>query len=332
MKWLIRIVLVLVLLVVIAGVAGFIMIDSIATAAVSKGAAFATQTDADCEKVDVKVFGSAATITNLDIGNPDGPFLKAVEEVVKELPDDEQQEYRDAFNSFLVLGNGSLDITVGDVLADKIEIDKVELKDIDISLIGKDGKKNYEVILESLKRFQGDSPPAESKDEKQVVIKELIISNITVYYYFDEDPALGAIAVGPKKITIADDEPMVLTDVGSGGVPMSQITADIITDILVQVTANLAGDLGGNLKGLGNSLVDTIGEVEFGETLKELDLGGKLDALGDLGIDGMEGVGDAFKGIGEGAGDLLEGAGEFLGGDDDDDEDKGGVLDDLNPF
>ncbi len=336
MKWLIRIVLVLVLLVILAGVGGFIMIDSIATAAVTKGAAFATQTDADCEKVDIKVFGSSATISNLDIKNPDGPFLKAVEEVAKELPEDKQQEYRDAFNSFLVLGNGSLDITVGDVLADKIEIDKVDLKNIDISLIGKDGKKNYELILESLKRFQGDSPPDETKDEKQVVIKELIISNITVYYYFDEDPALGAIAVGPKKITIADDEPMVLTDVGSGGVPMSQITADIIGDVLVQVMANMGDDLGNHVLGLTASLTDSLGVDQVQSTLNDLgitdfDLGKQFEELGKLGGEYGEKAGEFLK---EG-GDLLKNLGGNILGNEGDDADEsgeeaGGVLDLLN--
>ena len=226
MRWLLRIGLLVVLLVVVAAVAGFILIDNIATAAVQKGAAFATQTDVEVEKVDIKVFGSSATITNLDIKNPDGPFMD-----VFKMFDAEMQPH---FESFLVLGNASAEVTAGSVMSDLIEIPKVELKDITISLIGKDGKKNYEVILEALKRFQGDEPPKETEDEKQVVIRELIIRNITVYYYFDEDPALGAIAVGPKKILIAHDEPMVLTDVGAGGVPMSQITADIITDVMVQ--------------------------------------------------------------------------------------------------
>ncbi|MFK7790842.1 MAG: hypothetical protein AB8C95_15280 [Phycisphaeraceae bacterium] len=299
MKWLLRIGLVVVLLVVVAAVAGFILIDNIATAAVQKGAAFATETDVTVEKVDVQVFGSTAQIINLDIANPDGDFA----ELIKTFP----EEYQDVFNSFLILGNGTAQITVGKVMSDKIEIDKVELSDIQISLIGKDGVKNYEVILESLKRFQGDTPPKETEGQKQVVIKELIIRNITVYYYFDEDPALGAIAVGPKKIIMADDEPMILTDVGSGGVPMSQITADIITDIMIQVTANLAGDLGGHIKGLAGSLVDTIGEGKFGETLGELGLGDSLDSLGDLGID----LGD---GVIEGGGDVIKGAGDVIGG------------------
>lgn len=329
MKWLLRIGVIVVLLVVVAAVAGFVLIDNIATAAVKNGAAFATQTDVECEKVDVKVFGSSAQIINLDIKNPDGLFDELIQGF--------DEEYQDVFKSFLVLGNGTAQITVGKMMADKIEIDKVELSDIEISLIGKDGKKNYEVILESLKRFQGDAPPKETESEKQVVIKELIISNITVYYYFDEDPALGAIAVGPKKIVIADKEPMVLTDVGSGGVPMSQITADIITDVMVQVTANLAGDLGGHMKGLANSLIDTIGEVKFGETLGELGLGDSLEALGELGVDLGEGIlqggGDLLEGAGGAIGDLLGGNKDKEGEDKPEEEKEGkGLLDDLNPF
>lgn len=293
MKWLLRIALVLVLLVVIAAVASFVMIDSIATAAVRKGAAFATQTDAECEKIDIKVFGSSATIDNLDIKNPDGPF-------------------RDKFDSFLKLGNGTASVSAGSVMSDLIEIPKVELSDIEITLVGlDDGKKNYEAILESLKRFQGDEPPKEAKDQKQVVIKELIIRHITVKYDFAKDPALGAMPASGT-ILIADKEPMVMRDVGSGGVPMSEITADIITDVLVQVTANLAGNIGDHVLGLTGSLADTVGVDALQGKLKELDLdldvGAQLGKLKDLGVDLGGGTGDLIKGAGDAVGDIIRGS------------------------
>ena len=52
MKWLLRIGLLVVLLVVVAAVAAFILIDNIATAGVSPVAAFATLTVLQVEKVD----------------------------------------------------------------------------------------------------------------------------------------------------------------------------------------------------------------------------------------------------------------------------------------
>ena len=334
MKIFIRIAVVVVLLAIVGAVAGYMLIDKIATTAVREGTAFATQTEVELESVDVKLFSSAGEIKNLDIKNPDGPFM--------DIAQDFDESYRDQFESFLILGNGSTEITAGSVLSDKIVIPKVELINITLTLIGNEGKKNYEVLLESLKRFQGDEPLAETKDQKQVVIKELIIRNITVYYYFDEDPALGAVAVGPDKITIADDEPLVLTDVGSGGLPISQVTADIIADVLVQVMANLAGDLGGHMKGLAGSLVDTLGEARLGETIEVLDLGGELDVIGDLGIDvGELGI-DAIEGVGKGAGDLFRGAtgkrdannnGDSGSGDNEDEgKDGGSILDGVNPF
>lgn len=308
MKWLIRIALIVVLLVVIAAVAGVFMIDSIATAAVAKGAAFATQTDAECEKVDIQIFGSAATITNLDIKNPDGQF-------------------RDQFDSFLKLGSGSAEVSVGSVMSDLVEIPTVELSDIELSLVSKDGKKNYEVILESLKRFQGDAPPKETEGGKEYVIKKTTISRITVHYDFDKDPALGALPARGT-LEIAFDKPMVIENLGQGGVPMSQITADLITDILVQVTANMATQLGdqfaGHIKGLSGSLIDTLGENKFTQTLGELDLGAGAAKLKDLGIDLGAGAADLLKGVGEGAGDLgqkatdtiKKGLGGLLGDDD----------------
>ncbi|MBX2850963.1 MAG: hypothetical protein KTR15_04360 [Phycisphaeraceae bacterium] len=322
MKWLLRIGLIVVLLVVVVAVAAFILIDNIATAAVKNGAAYATQTDVEVEAVDISIVGASATITNLDIKNPDGPF-------------------REKFDSFLKLGDASAEVTAGSVMSELIEIPEITLSNIEISLVSfDDGKKNYEVILESLKRFQGDEPPKETESEKQVVIKKLIIKNITVKYDFAKDPALGAV---PAKgtITIADDEPMVLTDVGSGGVPMSQITADIITDILIQVTANMGSQIGDHILGLTGSLADTVGLDKLNSTLQELDLdldvGKQLNKLKDLGVDIGGGAGDIIKGA---AKDIIGGGlNDVFGGDKDKDKDKEseeeeeeGVLEGLNPF
>lgn len=316
MKWLLRIGLLVVLLVVVAAVAGFILIDNIATAAVQKGAAFATQTDVTVEKVDVKVFGASATIDSLDIKNPDG-------------------EFREKFDSFLVLGNATAEVSAGSVMSDLVEIPNVELNDITISLVSfDDGSKNYEVILESLKRFQGDGPPPEQTEGgKEFVIKLTTINRITVNYDFAKDPAVGVLPARGT-LEIAFDEPMIIENLGQGGVPMSQITADLITDILVQVTANMATQLGdqfaGHIKGLSGSLIDTLGENQFTEALGELDLGEGAAALKGLGVD-----------LGEGAGDVIKGIGGLIGGDKDkddgedkpeDEKEEKGLLDDLNPF
>lgn len=316
MKWLLRIGLLVVLLVVVAVVAGFILIDNIATTAVQKGAAFATETDVEVESVDVSVFGASATIDNLDIKNPDG-------------------EFRDKFDSFLVLGNASAEVSAGSVMSDLVEVPSVELNDITLSLVSfDDGSKNYEVILESLKRFQGDGPPPEETEGgKEFVIKLTTINRITVNYDFAKDPAIGVLPA-EGTIEIAFDEPMIIENLGQGGVPMSQITADLITDILLQVTANMASQLGdqftGHLQGLSGSLMDTLGENKFTEAMGELNLG--------------EGAKELIGGIGEGAGDIVGGIGGILGGDKDKEDDEGegkpdeeeeeekGLLDDINPF
>ncbi|MEM9347368.1 MAG: hypothetical protein AAGB26_12200 [Planctomycetota bacterium] len=319
MKWLLRIGVVVVLLVVIAAVAAFILIDNIATAAVREGAAFATQTEVEVDGVDVSIFGASATISNLDIKNPDGVF-------------------RETHDSFLKLGTGGAEVSAGSIMSDKVVIPNVELTDIELSLIGKDGKKNYEAILESLKRFQGDGPPPEETEGgKKFGITLTTVSRITVHYDFDEDPALGALPV-EGTLEIAFDEPLVFENLGEGGVPMSQITADLITDILFQVTANMGEQLGDHVLGLGSSLLDTVGEVKFGETIKELDLGNQFEAIGDFG----KFLGDGAGGILEGGGGLIDGAGDaignIIGGDKDKEtegsegEEEGGLLEDLNPF
>lgn len=270
MKLLIRLGLVVAAVLVIVVIAAVILVDSIATAAVRTGVGYATETDTECEKIDVKLFGSSADIRRLDIKNPDGPI-------------------REKFDSFLIVETGTAEVSAGSVLSDTIEIPKVELTRLEMTLVGIDGKKNYEMILESLGRFQDKIQPEETKDQKKLMIKKLIISNITVHYYFDADPALGAIEMGPKTVVIADKTPIVLENVGVGGAPVSQVASEVITSILVKVMVNLSGELGGHIKGLGKALVDTLGENKLTEAISEVSIG---DGLKDLG----SGISDLFSG------------------------------------
>ena len=78
--------------------------------------------------------------------------------------------------------------------------------------------------------------------------------------------------------------------------------------------------------------------MKFGETLRELDLGDKIGAIGELGIDLgssiLEGGGDVVEGVGGALNGLLGGDKDKEDGEDkpkDDEEDKG-LLDSINPF
>ena len=324
MKKLIKVLVVLVVLVAIAGVAAFVYMDTIATAAVKKAVAYATECDVELGKVDVKPMAGEAVITGLDIKNPEG--------------------FRSIHDSFMVLQKGEAGVSFSSLRSDVVEIPEVNIDGVEISLIGRDGKTNYEAILESLKRLQSeDTGEAEPADEggKQFNIATVNVTNVTVFVDMDEDPAMGLV---PVKLELKL-EPITLTNVGKGGVPLSQISANLVADILVQVVAQLGGQLGDRLlSGLTSGLSSILGPealqgqlsditgalgldsidvgdqlgkaAEFGEAL----VGGAGEAVGDI----VGGAGDAVEGAVDGARDAVDG---ILGGGDDD---GGGILD--NPL
>ena len=320
MKKLLKILVVLVVLVGIAVVAGVVYMDQIATAAVQKAAAYATQCDVEVGKVDLKPMSGAVVITDLDIKNPE-PF-------------------RDVQDSFLVLERGEAGVSYASLRTDLVEVPQASGAGITLSLVGRGGETNYDTILESLKRLQGEEEgdaPAEDEGGKAFVIREVSSDAITVIVDMDEDPALGLLPV-ELELTL---QPITLTDIGEGGVPLSQISADLIADVLVQVIAQLGDQLGdrvlssltAGLSGvlgpdaLQGRLTDLAGELGLENVV---DVASQLERADELfeRVDGLlEGGGGALEDLGNAAGDLLDGDGEggglldaaggLLGGGDD---------------
>lgn len=318
MKKLIKVVFVLIVLVLVAVVAGFVYMDTIATKAVQKAVAFATECDVTVGKVDVKPLSGAVTITDLEIKNPE-PF-RAIQD------------------SFLVLESGSAEVSLGTLRSDLVEVPNVSAKGAVITLVGRDGATNYETILESLKRFQGEEASDVTEEEaKQFIARLAEVTEARVIVDMDEDPAMGLL---PVQLEL-DMQPISLRDVGSGGVPLSQISAELIADILVQVVAQLGTQLGDRvLSGLTSGLAGVLGpdvlqgrltDITSSLGLDSIDVGTQLGRAAELGTAVFEGAGGLIDGVGEGAGGLLEGAGGLLGGGDDEDgegdEDEGGLLD-----
>ncbi|MFI4860979.1 MAG: AsmA family protein [Phycisphaerales bacterium JB063] len=319
MKKLLAVVVVLVVLVAIAGVAVFVYMDSIATTAVKKAMAYATQCEVEVGQVDVKPMAGEAVISDLDIKNP--------------------TDFQSIHESFLKLETGEAGVSLGTLRSDRVEVPKVVIDGVELSLIGRDGKTNYETILESLKRLQGEEAPDDTAaDGKEFIIRTVEITNVKVYVDMDEDPATGLLPVQfDEPITL---KPITLTDVGKGGVPLSQISADLITDILVQVVAQLGNQLGDRvLSGLTSGLTGILGEdalqgqltaITSALGLESIDVGNQLGRAAELGTAVFEGLGDGAGQAVEGARDAIGGAIDgVLGGGDDDDEEGGSVGDNL---
>lgn len=319
MKWVIRLALVAVVLVVVVCVVAFWQMDRIATVGLQKAVAFATQCDTSVDKVDVSPFAGEAQLNSLEIKNPE-PFQPVHEHFIK-------------------LGSGKAAVDLGTLRKKEVVIPEVTIDGVELTLVGREGKTNYETILESIARLKGEDAPKQEEDgeAKQYTISKVTITNVVVHVDMDEDPVMG---LAPVKLDGLKLKPIVLTDVGSGGVPLSQISADLIADILVQVVAQLGSQLGDRvLSGLTNGLSSVVGGAEElqaqigaiaeGLGIDQIDVNQQLERASELGSRLQEGVSG-------GAEDLLDaGRGLINGGDsegqDDEEEDGdsggGGILD-----
>ncbi len=286
MKWLIRSVIAVVLLVVIAVVVVAIAIDGIARRAVEQGASFALGVPTTLGKADVGLFSGQFGMSELNVANPTG------------------------FDShhFLKLGDGQVAVTLGSLMGDTVEVGRIALTGLDMNLEKKDGKDNAKIILDNLAKLSSGEKTTDPKDEgpgKQYVIREIDIGEITVN--LRGYPMAKTVKVAPIK----------LTNVGSAGDPvdMRYLTGIIMRSIFQSMLAGgieLPSDLSGVLQ-LGVGQLGGLGDVEQ-------HLGKAQAIVGEVGKLGEKMPGDAGKKVEDAAGKLQEGIDGLLGGQKKDDK------------
>ncbi|MGI9013328.1 MAG: hypothetical protein ACR2GY_03670 [Phycisphaerales bacterium] len=294
MKKLIKIGIVLVFLVIAGLVAGYIYIDQIATAAIRKGGAYALGVETDVRSVNVDLIAGSLNVNGLTVANPGG--------------------FGD--EKFLAVDESALEVKLTSLRDDVVRVPRFTLDDVEVQLIKRDGKSNYEPILESLKRFEAKDP----EDAKRFIVNEVAIRNVVVH--LDLMPELGSAA----KIDLPIDE-ILLKDIGSEsdrGVVLAELT-DIIVKAILQVVVDKAGNLLpasvlGELQGQLAQLEDlsSLGIEMTSNVTAEIDkLREGLDEAIKEGLGGaLEGAGDEIRDIGEGLGDGLgDGLGRLLNRD-----------------
>lgn len=284
MKALIRIIVAVVLLVVIGVIIALLFIDRLARNGVERGATYALGVPTTLQSADVRVMAGEFTMGGLHVANPQG-FTTS---------------------HFLTMNDGDVAVALTTLREETVELPRLELTGIDVNLEKKDGKSNYNAILENLKRFEQKDPPPDQEAGKKFVIREVVIHDITAHV--DVLPVGGELT----RLELPIDE-ITLKDVGTDtdrGMLMSELSGTILKAIFAGILRK-GGDL------LPDDLLN--------------DLGGALDGLGDIGQFGVEVAGQALGEIGTGAGEVGKGAGEvlkgvgeglggLLGGDKDNDE------------
>lgn len=287
-KKILRLVLVLVVLFIAAIGAGFLYVDSIARHGIEKAGTYALGVETTLDSADVGIFDGTFALSGLKVANPAG--------------------FRS--ESFMSLGEGGVSVSFGSLRQDVVELPTLTLTELTVNLENKDGKANYQTILDNLKRFESTEPAAE--DGKRFVIREVLIRDVTINVeVLPLGGALSSVKVPIKEIS--------MKNVGESGVAKSGLTLEQLAGLIVKTVFAAAIQNGGGLipgdvlNGLGEGLkgLEGLGNVAVsigGEAMKQVDSLFK-GAAGELNK-----IGEGLKGVGEGLGEGLKGVGDGLGG------------------
>ncbi len=274
-----RILGILVIIVVVAVGAVIFYIDSLAKTAIERGSNYALGVPTSVDGVSIGFLSGRFGIRGLDVANPEGFEAE----------------------NFLHLGAARMDLPLGNLREQTVEIPLVEITDIDVSIERSQGKTNYDVILSNLEKLSsGKAEPAEDTGPgKTFVIGKLLIRDVSANVQLSPLPG----EVTKVKVEVPE---INLQNVGGegGGVGFAELSGIITTAVLASIAKNGVGlpgdlvkDLNSGLSSLGSFSIESVGKV--GE------LGGKLvEGLATEGKEGDKATADK----------LIEGIGGLFGG------------------
>lgn len=252
------------LVLIIAVVALLLFIDPIAKGAIVKGVPMVLGDDikASVEHLHIGVFSGRLEVRDLVIGNPEG-FSK---------------EY--AFK----LGDVIADIEPGTILKDKMHIEHLRLKDIDVvfekGLLS--GSNLNEILSRLEKKEKEEQEEKKEKKEKRFQFDKIEIENVGVTLLIAGVEQRIAISIDPMENLGADDEGITATD----------LTYDILGAIIKKALALDA--VKDTLNAVGDAVGDTVSTAAnaVGDTLNTT-----ANSVGDTLNNAADSVGNAFNGI-----------------------------------
>ncbi|MCL2701562.1 MAG: hypothetical protein FWE88_07695 [Phycisphaerae bacterium] len=253
-----RIIIASVSLLVILAVLSLLFINHLAKIGIEAGGSAALGVPTRVGAVSIGLFDGQASFADLVVGNPEG------------------------FSSrpFLSLMSGSMSLTLPSLARDVVEIPHFLLEDIVLNIEKKDGRANYQVIMDGMKRSESSNEPG-----KRFIIREVAIRNVTIH------------AEGPAGVPVTVVVPeILLTDVGTSdeaGVNTAEVVNILVKTIFASAIENGAGLLPD----------DMLNDMQAGM--------GQLKSLAGQGLQGaagqaVEGAKKLTEGINKGVGGLLK--------------------------
>lgn len=260
------IVILILLLILFVGILITLFGDRALKSGIEKGGTYALKVPVNLEDVKLSILGGSLALDNLEIDNPEG--------------------YQHP--QFLKMGHAYTELNTGSLLSDTIEIEKIQLDEIELVIEQKGLTNNLQQILSALPKSE-DEPEDDNKPGKNLLIKELIVSKVSVKVKLL--PVPGKIDTIPLELA-----PIHMTDLGTDNkLDIAGLIAKLITSIAVGVAEqgkdviplDILGPLTDQITQQGQQI------LEEGQKLIEQAGEGLLEGGKDVG----EQATDALKGL-----------------------------------
>ncbi|MBL7214291.1 MAG: AsmA family protein [Phycisphaerae bacterium] len=257
----------LLVLIVVAALLINIFGDVALKTGVETGASKAMKVDVTLNDISLAILAGKLNMNSLVVENPEG--------------------YQNP--TFLELGHGFVDLKITSLLSDTIEIEKIQLDNVSVTIEQKGLSNNLKEILNNLPKAEPtEEKPAEEKTGKNLLIKQLDIESVKVTVKLLPVPGRA------DNLTL-DLAPIHMENIGSG----EKInTPQLVSKILLAIAGAIAE------KGKGVLPLDMINSI--GDQLSE-----QGQQLLEAGKDVGTGIIESGKDIGKEATDALKGLNPF---------------------
>lgn len=229
-KWIIRIVVAVVILLVLTVVGVGLFLDKAVKKGVETVGPELTKTTITLDSMKLSIIGGAGSIEGLNVGNPEG-----------------YNQERTAIQ----LQKGSLGVSPGSLLSDKIVVKSLRIESADLYIAGTPNKNNLTKILENVEAATGGGKDATAttpsgKPAKKLQVDEFVLSGIKVTF------APSGFSGQTFVLKVPD---IKLTNLGTG--PDGITAGDLTKRVLSEVTAQIGPILAQELSKLGKQALET---------------------------------------------------------------------------
>jgi len=255
-KWLIRIVIAVVILLVVGIVAAGLFLDKGIKKGVEVYGPQLTKVSIKLESASVLLFSGAGKIKGLEVGNPEGYTAPTA----------------------IKLDSASLSLKPGSLLSDKVVIKSIVIESPDIYIAGMPQKNNLTKILDNLEESTGGGKDVTATKEngkpaKKLQVDEFILTGVKVTY------APPGFSGQTFQIKVPD---IKFTDLGTGadGITAAELSKRALSEVINRIGPILVQELSKlgkiDLDAAKESATKAVGDAagKAGETLK-----GGLDSL-----------------------------------------------------